>query len=441
MTTPAPRPWIPEISRSLIADKAASVSQMSATALTEHIAALVAKNRQIHERDCFNLNPATNVMNPRAEAMLSAGIGTRPSLGHPGDKYEMGLEAIEEIEVLTEALACEIFAAYHAEIRVASGAMANLYTFMATCQAGDTIIAPPATIGGHVTHHGPGCAGLYGLNVHEAPIDPKTHSVDLDALEVLAKRVRPKLITIGGSLNLFPHPVSDIRAIADQVGATLLFDAAHLCGLFAGGVWANPLDQGAHLMTMSTYKSLSGPPSGLIVTREADLAKRLDKIAFPGMTANFDAAKSAALAITLLDWREFGSAYAQHMLALSTSLAEALSDLGQPIYRPDGGAATASHQFAMEATSFGGGQTLSKHLRRAGFLACGIGLPIAAMAGEPNGLRLGTPEIARFGMTVKDVPRLAALLSEAMNSATPEALAAEVARYRQEFQRLHYLLD
>jgi hypothetical protein len=134
--------------------------------LIARVEALAEKNREIHERDCFNLNPAANVMNPRAEALLASRLGSRPSLGYPGDKYEMGLEAIEEIEVIAAELAAEVFDARFAEIRVASGAMANLYAFMATCKPGDTIIAPPAAIGGHVTHHAPGCAGLYGLRIH-----------------------------------------------------------------------------------------------------------------------------------------------------------------------------------------------------------------------------------------------------------------------------------
>jgi glycine hydroxymethyltransferase len=138
--------------------------------------------------ECVNLNPATNVMNPRAEALLASGLGTRPSLGYPTDKYEMGLEAIEEIEVIAAALAAEIFEARFAEIRVASGAMANLYAFMATCRPGDAIIAPPASIGGHVTHHGAGAAGLYGLTIHEAPVDAARCTVDLDGLRDLARR-------------------------------------------------------------------------------------------------------------------------------------------------------------------------------------------------------------------------------------------------------------
>ncbi|WP_370701660.1 hypothetical protein [Thalassovita autumnalis] len=139
-----------------------------------------------------------------------------------------------------------------------------------------------------------------------APVTADGYTVDLPALEALVQKVKPKLITIGGSLNLTPHPVAEIRAIADQVGAKVLFDAAHQCGMITGKAWPNPLAEGAHLMTMRTYKSLGGPPSGLIVTNEAAIAERLDAIAFPGMTANFDAAKSAALAVSMLDWRDHG---------------------------------------------------------------------------------------------------------------------------------------
>ena len=147
---------------------------------------LIERNREIHEVECINLNPATNVMNPRAEAALSAGLGSRPSLGYAGEKYEMGLEAIEEIEVIAADLACRVFDARFAEIRVGSGALANLYAFMATCQPGDSIIVPPATVGGHITHRGPGAAGLYGLDIHECPIDARRFTIDLDGLAELA---------------------------------------------------------------------------------------------------------------------------------------------------------------------------------------------------------------------------------------------------------------
>lgn len=433
----AARPWVPAACEARVQQIARGAKAPSHD-VADRIEALIQRNTEIHDAECFNLNPATNVMNPAAEAALARGLGSRPSLGYPGDKYEMGLEAIEEIEVIAAELAAEVFGARYAEIRVASGALANLYGFMALAKPGDAIIAPPPAVGGHVTHHAAGCAGLYGLVSHPAPVDADGYTVDLDALRALAHRVRPKIITIGGSLNLFPHPVPEIRAIADEVDAKVLFDAAHQCGIIAGGVWANPLAHGAHLMTMSTYKSLGGPAGGLIVTNDAEIAERLDHIAFPGMTANFDAAKSAALAISLLDWRDHGAAYAQAMVDLARALAQALADQGLPIFAAARGM-TESHQFAVEAAAFGGGQAASKTLRRAGFLACGIGLPLPEVAGDLNGLRIGTPELVRRGVTPDDAPALAALIAEGLRSNDPAAVAARVRELRARFTGLHHM--
>ena len=435
----ARRPWVADSIEDHVLRLAAAAAAAPTSDVAAHIARLADTNRQIHERRGINLNPATNIMNPKAEALLSAGLGARPSLGYPGDKYEMGLEAIEEIEVYAAELAAQVFKARFAEVRVGSGALANLYAFMATAKPGDAIIAPPPAIGGHVTHHAPGAAGLYGLSIHHAPVARDGYTVDIDGLAALARRVRPKLITLGQSLNLAPHPVAAVRAIADEVGAHLLFDAAHLCGMIAGGEWPNPLDQGAHLMTMSTYKSLGGPAGGLIVTNDAALAERLDAIAYPGLTANFDAGRVAALAVTLADWVALGADYARTMRETAAALARSLADEGLPVFQATHGP-TMSHQLAIEAARFGGGQTASKKLRRAGLLACGIGLPIAAVADDVNGLRLGTPEICRRGMTADDMPRLARLVARALTSNDPEALADETAAMSADFDRLHFVL-
>ena len=439
MTMLQPRPWVPEAPERYVQSLAERVAGRSADELERDLLAYVAENRAIHERDCINLNPATNVMNPKAEALLAGGIGSRPSLGYPGDKYEMGLEGIEKIEVLAAELAAEVFGARYAEIRVGSGALANLYVFMMAAKPGDVIIAPPPAIGGHVTHHGTGAAGFYGVVTHPAPIDPVRYTVDVDALRSDARRLRPKLITIGGSLNLFPHPIAEVRAIADEVGALVLFDAAHMSGMIAGRAWQQPLEEGAHVMTMSTYKSLGGPPSGLIVTNDAAIAERLDAIAYPGLTANFDAAKSAALAMTLLDWKVHGHAYAAAMRATASALAEALVDRGVPVFARDRGI-TRSHQFAIEAAPYGGGQTAAKRLRQANILTCGIGLPIAPVADDVNGLRLGTPEIVRWGMGPEHMPELAGYIADVLTGRrAAQSVAPEVTAFRRRFSQLHFV--
>ena len=371
-------------------------------------------------------------MNPRAEALLGSGLGSRPSLGYPGDKYETGLEAIEQIEVIAAELAARVFAAPYAEVRIGSGAMANLFAFMATCRPGDPIIVPPATIGGHVTHNVSGAAGLYGLEVHEAPVDAGRYTVDVEALRALAGRVRPRLISIGGSLNLTHHPVAELRSIADEHGATLLFDAAHLSGPIAGGAWPNPLAEGAHVMTMSAYKSLAGPPSGLLVTTDERIAERVDAIAFPGLTANFDAANTAALAISLTDWCTHGRAYAADMVAAAAGFAERLSVAGLPVFTtPDG--PTLSHAFALDA-GVEGGDRASRRLARANLLVSGIGLP----HDQAGGVRIGMNEAVRWGIHGDHLDELAGFVAAAWHHDDPVDLAAGVTAFRTRFARLAY---
>ena len=433
--------WATPASQEIITRIASQVDTKSGADVQKWIEELAQENHRLHDIEGINLNPATNILNPRAEKLLASGMGSRASLGHPGDKYETGLGAIEQIEIITQELACEVFGSTYAEFRVPSGAIANLYAFMATTEPHDTIIAPPPSIGGHVTHHKGGSAGLYRLNTISAPVDQTGYTIDIDALRKLAHEVKPKLITVGGSLNLFHHPIAQVRAIADEVGAKVLFDAAHLCGMIAGKVWPQPLVEGAHLMTFSTYKSLGGPAGGLIVTNDDEIAQKLDAIAYPGLTANFDAAKTAALGITLQDWKSVGRDYAQMMVKTSQALAQHLQNLGVNIYAADKGFTT-SHQFAILAAPYGGGQTAARRMGEAGLLACGIGLPVEQVEGDLNGLRIGTPEIVRIGMKVEHMQDLAEFIARSLDtSAEPKSIQREITEWRKQFSGVHYTVD
>ena len=134
--------WATPASQELITRIASQVDSKSAADVQKWIEELAQENHRLHDIEGINLNPATNILNPRAEKMLSSGMGSRASLGLPGDKYETGLGAIEQIEIITQELACEVFGSTYAEFRVPSGAIANLYAFMANTEPGDTIIAP-----------------------------------------------------------------------------------------------------------------------------------------------------------------------------------------------------------------------------------------------------------------------------------------------------------
>lgn len=428
----AERSWVPEIAEETINSVVAKLDE-AAPAVGDLLDLLAESNRTIHHVECVNLNPASNSMSPRARAMLSTTLGPRTSLGYPGAKYEMGLEAIEQIEIIAAEAAARLFDVDHVEFRVPSGAMANLYGFMATTSPGDSIIVPPATIAGHVTHHRPGAAGLYGLDIHHAPIDADRYTIDIDGLADLAAEVKPGLITIGSSLNLTHHDVPAIREIADACGAKVLFDAAHLSGLIAGGAWPNPIAQGAHLMTMSTYKSLAGPTAGLVLTSEAAIAERVEQIAFPGLTANFDVGKTAALAVTLNEWLVDGPEHAARMRDCADRLAAELLRRDVPVHAP-GGAATQSHAFALDARQAGGGTHVALHLRQANLLASAIGLP----TGTDDGVRIGTNELARIGATPDHMADLADLLARAWQADDPTVIGSEVTRFRSQFDQVHF---
>ena len=437
---PADKSWLPADCARVVAAVEARIAEKDAGAIEREVLRLVDAHERHMDRDSIGLNAGTNVMNPRAAALLARSLGNRPSLGYPGDKYEMGMEFAGEIEVVTEALVRRLFGAPYAEIRVGSGALANLYAFMATAKPGERIMAFPPEMGGHVTHHSAGVAGLYGLETHPVPYDAKRMAIDLERLRKEARRLAPKLITLAGSLCLFPYAVGDVRAIADEVGAYVLYDAAHMGGMIAGGRFQQPLAEGAHLMTMSTYKAYGGPPAGLVLTTETALAERIDQIAYPGLTANFDLGKTAALALATLDLLEHGRDYAAMCIENARALGAALAAEGLPVHEVEGRGFTESHHLALHAAAFGGGQRASKRLAQANVLLCGIGLPIEPVEGDLNGIRLGTQEITRWGLEPAHMPEIARFIARVFRgNEDPAAVRPEVIEFRRGFQRLRFV--
>jgi glycine hydroxymethyltransferase len=422
------------------ADTAYPYLRFQPAEVRQEVDRLLRAHEQLMDRECISLYAGTNIPGPRVTRCQSSTVGSRPSLGYPGDKYETGLRHAERIEVLATEIVGRLFDCRHVEFRVGSGSLANLYTFMACARPGDSIMALGGDAGGHVTHHRAGAAGLYGLQVHRVPWDAERMTVDLPALATEAAQIGPRLIVLGGSLALHPYPVAEVRRIADAVGAYLMFDAAHVAGLVAGGAFQRPLAEGAHVMTCSTYKSFGGPPGGLVLTDSAELAERIDHIAYPGLTANFDLARTAALVAAAADLVEFGPAYAAACIANAQALARALDEAGAPVrHTPDRGF-TSSHHVALEAASFGGGTTAARELEKANLLASGIGLPSPPVSGDFNGLRLGTQEITRWGMTPSEMPAVARLLCRVLiEGERPEAVRPDVVALRGRFQQLHFV--
>lgn len=415
---------------------------MNSGELEKELDQQLAAHEQAFDHESIVLYAGTNILNPKVRALLGTSLGSRASLGHPGAKYNKGMEKAEKLEVMTNHLLKRIFKADYVESRIPSGSLANLYAYMATCKAGDDIMVFHESFAGHVSHHQAGVAGLYGLNSHIIPCDREQMDIDVDLFVREARALNPKLFVVAGSMCLYPYNIGIVREMADEMGAYVLYDAAHMGGLIAGGHFQDPLREGAHLMGGSTYKSLGGPPAGMLLTNDEQLAEKLDRIAFPGMTANFDMARHVALSLALLDMLDYGPSYAAQMIANAKALAEALAAEGVNVFGCAKGYTNSQH-VAIAAHDYGGGDTASAHLAKANIIASGIGLPLSPMPKEAqdsyNGIRLGTQEITRWGMKEKDMATIAQFMGRIFKGEAPEQLRPEVIAFRQAFQSLSFM--
>jgi glycine hydroxymethyltransferase len=388
------------------------------------------------------LYAGTNVMSPTARRFLGTGIGGRPSMGPPGEKYQTGWPAhTERLEVLASELARRIFAVAFAEVRLQSGSLANLAVYAALTEPGDPILALPERAEGHTSHHAVGMAGIHGLRVEEIPFDNRTFSVDLDGLRRTALAIRPRLIVLGASLMLFPPPVAEVAAIAEECGATLLYDAAHVAGLIAGGRLRRPLDDGAHVMTCSTYKSFGGPPGGLILTNDPAIAEAVSRVAYPRMTANYDTGRLATLAVAEAEVLTHWDRYAEACVTNASHLAGSLAEEGFDVAGKDLGF-TRTHHVAVDARSLGGGRTAAFRLEPARILLSEIALPWDQPGDPAGGMRIGTQEVTRWGMGLEEMDRIAAWMRRVLlDGQDPEPIGAEVRDLRRSFDRIGYCFD
>ena len=436
------RPWVPEDTELFIQQHVARYQEMSFDELESKAFGLIEAHEQLMDQQSIVLYAGTNVINPKVAKMLSSSIGSRTSLGYPGAKYNKGMEHADQLEIILMSLMCQLFKAKYVEYRVPSGSIANLCAYMATTKPGDKIMAFSDAAAGHVTHHVEGAAGLYGLEIHEVPFDYSQMDVDTESLLHKAKKVRPKLIIMAGSMCLFPYSLKEVRKVADEVGAWILYDAAHMGGLIAGGEFQQPLKEGADLITGSTYKSFGGPPSGMVLTNSAELAERLDKIAFPGLTANFDLSRVAAMVIAVLDLLTHGQEYAKMCIANAKALAESLHAGGCEVFQVSGKGFTNSQHVALPSATYGGGDTACKLLEKANLLTSGIALPLPVVLGDFNAMRLGTQEITRWGMRPENMETVASFFCRVLvQQEKPKKLRSEVIEFRKAFQQLHYIRD
>lgn len=424
-------PWAPPAVRARI-DQV--VAELGEDLSTEHVAKVARAAIEGHERrlgaEGVNLYAGTNAPSPLVRELFDAGVASRPSMGWPGDKAQTGLDELDVLEVLAARTVGAVMGAAHAEVRIQSATFANLAVFAALTEPGDTIAVLPEAAGGHNSHHATGSPGIRGLRVADLPYDVRARDVDLAALPAFLAEHRPKLIVIGASLMLFPHRVEAIREAADAAGAILVFDASHIAGLVAGRRFQRPLEQGAHVMTFSTYKSFGGPPGGAIATNDPALGQAVSHAVYPGMTANYDPGRLAPLAAAAAEAIEDAGAYPDACIDAARTFAADLAAAGLDVVAADRGY-TESHHVAVDASAFGGGAVAAARLAEAGIYLSAIGLPDQDPAAPDAALRIGTQEVVRRGLGAAELREVAGWMADLLlRDADPVAIKSRVRALR-----------
>ena len=372
-----------------------------------------------------------------SEAVLEAAgsvFTNKYAEGYPGRRYYGGCEYADVVENLARDRATQIFGAEHANVQPHSGSQANAAAYMAVLQPGDTILGLDLAHGGHLTHgHKLSFSGkLYRPTFYTVRRD--TEMIDYDELESIAEREKPKVIMGGGSAYPRMWDFARMRQIADKVGATYIFDMAHIAGLVAGGVHPSPVPH-AHITTTTTHKTLRGPRAGLILCGQA-LAAAVDKAVFPGQQGgplvHIVAAKAVAFGEAL---RPEFKTYSAQIVTNAQVLAAALKEAGYRIV--SGG--TDNHLMLVGVFEKGIlGSEAELALGKAGITVNKNAIPYDVNPPlKPSGIRIGTPALTTRGMKEPEMRQIAIWITKALeqrnDDAALERIRKEVAELAERF--------
>jgi glycine hydroxymethyltransferase len=291
-----------------------------------------------------------------------------------------------------------------------------------------------------------GVSGMYGLTIFDIPFDVENEfDVSLKDLEIkihsiIQKEMKvPKLIVIGTSMPLFPHNIKEIRRIADKYEILVLYDAAHSSGIIQGGLYQNPmpLDDGAHVMVSSTYKSFGGPNGGFICTNDKEIYDKICNSIYPGLTANFNMARYPSMCVALMDLLDFGKEYATQCVSNAQTLALELNNSGFQMFSrksKNGNPYTQSHILALRSLQRPGLED-SLLLEKSNIIVCDIEMP-----DRGTGLRIGTQEITKRGLKEVDMKQIANFMSRILlKNEDPSKVKREVIEFRKQFKQIQFI--
>jgi glycine hydroxymethyltransferase len=398
---------------------------------------IVAQQNTWRQTQTINLIASENTPSEAVRRVQNSDFMGRYAEGHPneGDKvnrYYQGTRYIDEIERMATEEIIELFNVRQADVRPISGNAANTAIALGFLRGGDTIIANSTDAGGHISH---GPVGVFGrriqnrgqslklggpnsINLYTLPLTEDHYHIDAGKTIELIDRVSPQIVVMGKSLFLFPEPVSEVAAFCKTKGIPLLYDGAHVLGLIAGGEFQSPLQEGATWMTGSTHKTFPGPQRGVILGNlDAEDEKKYwpaaDRGVFPGSSSNHHLHSLPALLVSIREMKKYGRDYARQIVRNAQALGSSLDELGTPVEARDFGY-TKSHTIAVDVSQWGAGVEVAKRLEANDIIVNYNMLPGDADPRNPSGLRIGVPEMTRFGMDERAMGELAQVIHDAI---------------------------
>ncbi len=362
------------------------------------------------QRDKIELIASENICSKAVLEAAGSILTNKYAEGYPGKRYYGGCEYVDEIETIAIERAKQLFASNFANVQPNSGSQMNQAVFLALLQPGDSFMGLDLNAGGHLTHGSP--VNMSGKWFQPIPytVRPDDHRIDMEEVARIAHETKPKLIICGATAYSREWDFARFREIADEVGAYLLADMSHISGLVAGGVHSSPVPH-AHVTTTTTHKSLRGPRSGIILSNDEAIAKKINSAIFPGMQGgplmHIIAAKAVAFAEALQpEFKAYARAVAENAKALAASLQEQGLDI------VSGG--TDNHLMLVDLRPYNAkGKHAEKALDRASITCNKNGIP-----NDPekpfvtSGIRLGTPAGTTRGFGVAEFRQIGVLIAE-----------------------------
>jgi glycine hydroxymethyltransferase len=378
-----------------------------------------------HERwrreQCLNLIASENVTSPAVRKILGSDLGHRYTAT---DHFYMGCKFIDQAESIARELVRDVFGSEWADVTPLSGHITDMTLLSTFARRGDKILTIGTEYGGYFGTSDVGFPRILGLVNLYFPFDKDRWNIEIEkTVELIASEV-PRLVILGASYILFPHPVEQIAKACRETSTILAFDASHVMGLIAGGVFQQPLKEGARILVGSTHKSFFGPQGGIIAAFKPE-GEQMKETIFPAIMDNAHWNRIAALAQALLEMKKFGRKYANQVIRNSRALAEALDERGIPVRCKDYGY-TASHQVLLDMDRLKDSAQVPNKLEQANVIV-------------DRGIRLGTSEMTRRGMREGDMNDVAEIIAKViLSQETVTAAKRKATALARKFLRVRY---